>query len=87
MKKKRSHKRADGQTQLTASIPKPLKESLKNLAAAERRSLSNWLVIELEKLVEQKTAGKIVGMPAPGGELVGRAAEAEGEYPAKKGKC
>ena len=87
MRKSRSHRRAESQTQLTASIPKELKRALKEMAKSERRSLSNWLVIELEKVIEGKLAPKIVKIPAGLDDRIVRVAEPEAKYPSgKKGK-
>jgi len=87
MKKKKSHARAQSQTQLTASIPKELKQALKEMARSERRSLSNWLVIELEKVIQGKRAPKIGKIPPDLDDRGIRVAESEAKYPSgKKGK-
>src|ERR1051325_536187 len=54
MKQKRTHDRAPTQTTLTCSVPRWLKKAMKDLARADRRSLSNWLVAELTELLNKK---------------------------------
>ena len=80
MKKRKSHARAPSETQITISLPQSLKDELSALACEDDRSRSKWVVRELSKIVRAKKAAKIAPI-----ELL-RAAEAEGEYPAKKGK-
>ena len=46
--------RAKDQRTVTFTVDKSLVEDIDALAAAERRSRSNWLVKELETLVSQK---------------------------------
>jgi hypothetical protein len=76
----KSHARAEGETQITVSLPKWLKDAITDLACQDRRSRSKWVVLELEKIIERKKAEKIVPV-----QLL-RAAESEGQYSAKKGK-
>lgn len=60
MKKKSRHGvRADGKAQTSVSLREDLLEAARNAAAAENRSLSNWLENLLaEKLGEQKQEHK-----------------------------
>jgi predicted transcriptional regulator len=52
MKKQTSKtKRAEGQTTLTISLPKELKDRIEQAASDDARSTSNFLVKELLKLV------------------------------------
>ncbi len=44
-------KRAVGQNTLTISLPEELKAAIENAATAEQRSTSNYLVVELQKLI------------------------------------
>jgi 16S rRNA C1402 (ribose-2'-O) methylase RsmI len=80
MKKRssKSHARAEGETQITISLPKWLKDELSELATADDRSRSKWIVRELTKLIEQKRAAKITVLP--------KAAEDPGCYPNPKKK-
>ena len=55
---KKKTKRADGQTTLTISLPSELKTALEEAAISEQRSTSNFLVVELAKLVAQQKALK-----------------------------
>lgn len=48
-KASRSGKRARGKTSLTISLPETLKAALEGAAKAERRSVSNYMVLELER--------------------------------------
>ena len=50
--KERSHKRSDGFTQISLSIPKELLAEVDALADGDGRSRSNWVVRELEKAVQ-----------------------------------
>ncbi len=76
MKKRKSHARAPGETQITISLPQSLKDELTAFACQDDRSRSKWIVRELSKIVQAKKAAKIAPI-----ELL-RA----GQYPAKKGK-
>jgi hypothetical protein len=58
MKKERTHDRAAGQSQITLSLPTQLKDKITSLAKEDRRNRSNWVVVELEKIVERKLAQK-----------------------------
>jgi len=49
---------ADGSAQICFVVPKELKAQLQKLAAAEDRSLSNFIARELAHLVKDKTAKK-----------------------------
>jgi hypothetical protein len=49
MKKPKSHARAKGETQIPISLPVWLKKAISALASDDRRSRSQWIVIELEK--------------------------------------
>jgi len=51
---KKKTKRADGQTTLTISLPSELKIAIEQAAGNEQRSTSNFLVVELAKLVAQQ---------------------------------
>lgn len=51
---KKKTKRADGQTTLTISLPSELKAAIERAAGNEQRSTSNFLVVELAKLVAQQ---------------------------------
>jgi hypothetical protein len=53
---KKKTKRADGQTTLTISLPSDLKKAIEDAAVDEQRSTSNFLVVELAKLVAQHAA-------------------------------
>jgi hypothetical protein len=48
-----SGRRAADKTTLTISLPKSLKEAIEGAAESDARSVSNYLVIELEKLVSK----------------------------------
>ena len=49
-------RRAAGQTTLTISIPEELKADIEAAASEEQRSTSNYLVVELAKLIAAKKA-------------------------------
>ena len=51
--KAKDTKRGEDQSTLTISLPKLLKARIKEAAAGETRSVSNWCVLQLEKLVKQ----------------------------------
>jgi len=53
---KKKTKRAPGQTTLTISLPEELKKAIENAASLDHRSTSNYIVVELAKLVEQHAA-------------------------------
>jgi metal-responsive CopG/Arc/MetJ family transcriptional regulator len=78
MGRNRSHGRATGETQITISMPKWLKDALTELAKADDRSRSKWIVRELARLLEQKRGGNI--------SVLQKAAEDPGCYPARKTK-
>ncbi len=48
-KASRSGKRAKGKTSLTISLPETLKAAIESAAEAESRSVSNYMVLELQK--------------------------------------
>ncbi|MGF1484919.1 MAG: ribbon-helix-helix domain-containing protein [Opitutales bacterium] len=50
MKKKKSHARAPGQTQISISIPQELVDQVEKLAKAENRNRSNFISYQLEKM-------------------------------------
>ncbi len=45
-------KRSESQTTLTISLSKILKARIEEAAAKERRKVSNWCVVELEKILD-----------------------------------
>jgi len=57
-KRKRPPKRAEGQSQISVSVPTWLVEEIDALAKEERRSRSNFIVSEMEKIVSRKNAQK-----------------------------
>jgi 16S rRNA C1402 (ribose-2'-O) methylase RsmI len=59
----KSHARAKGETQITISLPKWLKDAITELAAADDRSRSKWIVRELTRLIEEKRSDKIRVLP------------------------
>ena len=56
MKKKRQ--RAEDQTTITFSCSKELKDALRRAADADRRSLSNWIVYQLERELTYDQGGE-----------------------------
>ncbi len=52
-KRKSPPKRNDENVVMSISIPKELKDAIQSAAAADRRSVSNFIVTELEKLLAQ----------------------------------
>lgn len=70
--------RAPDQTTITFSCPAQLKEQMREAAASEHRSLSNWIVCRLSDAVRQMESGA-----ASGGAL--RAAENRSRYAAGAG--
>ena len=42
---------------ITVSLPKSLVAEIDQLARAERRSRSNWIVTQLEDMIKRKAAG------------------------------
>ncbi len=50
----RGHERAADKATMTISCPKILKDRIKELAKMESRTISNWVVFELEKMVERR---------------------------------
>lgn len=53
---KKKTQRAPGQTTLTISLPEELKKAIEDAAASDQRSTSNFIVVELAKLVAQQKA-------------------------------
>jgi predicted DNA-binding protein len=51
-------KRGEEKVALSFLVPKSLKETLQELADADRRNLTNYLQVVLEKHVEQNKKGK-----------------------------
>lgn len=49
-------KRSDSQTTLTISLPKILKTRIEAAAAKDNRKVSNWCVVELEKILDELEA-------------------------------
>lgn len=45
--------RAEDQTQISITLPKTLLAQVNAAAAADKRSRSNWIVVQLEKAVEE----------------------------------
>jgi PAS domain S-box-containing protein len=59
----KSHARAEGETQITISLPKWLKDELSELAAADDRSRSKWIVRELAQLIQEKRGAGVRVLP------------------------
>lgn len=59
MKAKKSHERAEGQAQISLSLPAELLDKINRLAKADGRSRSNWIVRMLNRKVEAETAPQI----------------------------
>lgn len=55
-KKDRTHQRAESQTTMTISLPMTLLNEIDDLADADERSRSQWVVRELRKIVATKKA-------------------------------
>lgn len=53
-KRKNPPRRAENKVTLTISLPKDLKAHIETLAEADKRSISNFLVIELERMLAKK---------------------------------
>lgn len=53
----RKPKRADGQTTLTISLPDEVKQMIESAAKEDQRSVSNFLVVELQKLIAARKGG------------------------------
>jgi hypothetical protein len=70
--------RSKDQRTITISCRKSLVAEIDELAAAENRSRSNWVVRELQKLVDALKPGKIAILP--------RAAEHPGPYKSRSKK-
>jgi hypothetical protein len=66
MKKRKSHARAPGETQITISLPQSLKDELTALARQDERSRSKWIVRELKKIIERKPKQELAGHPVRG---------------------
>lgn len=58
MRVRSGHERAADQTQITISLPVALKEKINAFAKAAKRSRSNWIVFELEKIVHSRLAAR-----------------------------
>ena len=56
--KPKDPKRGDDQSTLTISLPKSLKARIVLAAEGETRSVSNWCVYQLERLLNQATERK-----------------------------
>ena len=63
---------------ITITAPKALVAQIDQLAAATNRNRSNWIVTELQALVEERTRDKITVLPAAA------AAEEPGQYGGSK---
>ena len=59
MKAEKNHDRAEGQSALTFSLPKELKDRIEEAAAKERRSKSNWITLAIEKILEAHEAARL----------------------------
>jgi hypothetical protein len=84
MPAKRSHDRAEDQTQISISLPKWLLDEVNRLAKADRRKRSNWIVRQLEqRIAELEARDKVTRF-----EPTVRAAEESPPYtaPPKKGQ-
>lgn len=55
---KKPTKRAPGKTTLTISLPTELKKAIEDAAASDQRTTSNFIVVELAKLVAQQGIDK-----------------------------
>jgi metal-responsive CopG/Arc/MetJ family transcriptional regulator len=53
-KKKKSHARAPGMTQISISLPEDLVEKIDKLAASDNRNRSNFISTYLESLAEEE---------------------------------
>lgn len=58
MSKKRIPKRAEENTVLTVSLSKDLKQKIQAAAAEDRRAVSPWVVIQLEKVLDDLEASR-----------------------------
>ena len=47
----RNHDRSDDQTAISISLPKSLKDAIDAAAKADRRKRSNWIVSQLEAIL------------------------------------
>ncbi len=50
-KRKTPPKRADENVAMSISLPKELRDAIKNAAAEDRRSVSNYIVKEMERIL------------------------------------
>lgn len=55
---KHTTKRAGDQTTLTISLPKALKKAIRDAAADDKRTVSNYLAVELARLLASTKQGK-----------------------------
>ena len=59
------HERSDENAQISVSMPKALRDRIKAAAELERRALSPWLVLQLEKLLDARDAPAPSDPPTP----------------------
>lgn len=53
-KQPKQTKRGEGQTTLTISLPEELKKKIESAAEGDQRSVSNYLVVELSKMLGER---------------------------------
>lgn len=58
MKKKYVPKRGVGNTRLSISLPADLRDAIARAAAADKRTLSNYMVTRLQKILAEEAATK-----------------------------
>jgi hypothetical protein len=59
---KKSHERASEQVQISISMPKSLLAQVDNLASADGRSRSNWIVRKLEAAIDEELRQKNIAI-------------------------
>lgn len=56
MKKKYTPKRGAGNTRISISMPAELRTAIERAAASDKRTVSNYMVTRLQKLLDEEAA-------------------------------
>lgn len=79
MKRKTPPKRADGQSQISITLPQSLLDEIDHYAQQDKRSRSNWIVVNIESVIAAR--GELEPAPPAHHPLDGVITSVPGLYP------
>jgi hypothetical protein len=54
----RNHNRSESNTVLGISMPKAIKDKIRRAAELDNRTMANWCLVQLERIIAQKDAAQ-----------------------------